>query len=62
MTYSFQGKKAVTFNIEAYPNGIFFGTSGLEKADALRTSLKRALAERFKGLEYIEQLNAGSLN
>lgn len=56
MTYSFQTKNAVSFYIQAYTNGIFFGATGQEKADALRTSLKRALAERFKGLEYIEQL------
>lgn len=58
MTYSFEAKNAVSFSIEAYPNGIFFGTSGQEKADALRASLKSALSRRFKGLEYIEQLKA----
>ena len=58
MTYSFQAKNAVAFDIEAYSNGIFFGATGQEKADALRASLKRALAERFKELEYIEQLRA----
>ncbi len=58
MTYSFQVKNAVAFDIQAYPNGIFFGATGQEKADALRASLKMALAKRFKGLEYIEQLKA----
>lgn len=56
MTYSFETKNMVSFYIEAYPNGVFFGTRGQEKADALRNSLKSTLAKRFKGLEYIEQL------
>lgn len=58
MTYSFSSDRVVSFSVEAFPDGLFFGSSGREKADALRASLKRTLAERFRSLEYVEQLKA----
>ena len=58
ISYSFSGSNAVSFTIEAYPNGLFFGASGEEKANALRNSLKSLFAERFKGLEYVESLKS----
>jgi hypothetical protein len=58
LTYRFHAKNSVTFEIEAYPNGLFFGASGEEKADALRASLKSMFAEKFKGLEYFEPLRS----
>jgi len=59
LMYSFSGNQAVRFKIEAYPSGLFFGDSGSDKADALRHSLKKTFAERFQGLEYVEQLTHG---
>lgn len=56
LAYSFQAKNSISFTIQAYPNGLFFGASGQEKANALRNSLKAILAQRFQGLEYVEQL------
>jgi len=56
MSYAFSSSNAVSFTIEAYPNGVFFGASGEEKANALRNSLKSLLAEQFEGLEYVEPL------
>lgn len=58
-SYTFGEGDAVDFQVEAWPNGIFFGASGKEKADALREKLKSALAKRFNGLEYVEPLKAG---
>ena len=59
LTYRFPSPGAVSFAIEAYPNGLFFGKSGEDKADALRAALKAVLAERFRGLEYVEPLSSG---
>jgi hypothetical protein len=57
MSYSFPNKNTVAFSISAYSNGILsWNKSGYEKADELRNDLKRQLAARFKGLEYIEPL------
>ena len=58
MSYRFSDRDSVSFTVEAYPAGIFFGPSGEEKANALRTSLKSSLAEKFSGLEYVEPLKA----
>lgn len=55
MTYSFPTKNSVLFAIEVFPNGLFSGPD-YESADALRNSLKAHLADRFQGLEYVEQL------
>ena len=60
MSYTFLENNAVSFLIEAWPGGfpvIFLPhTSGQEKADALRKSLKSMIAEKFEGLEYVEPL------
>jgi len=56
LMYSFASNRVVEFKVEAFPDGLFFGASGNEKANALRASLKNTLAEKFKGLEYVEQL------
>jgi hypothetical protein len=56
LRYKFLNTHAVSFHITAYPSGIVFGTAGSQKAHELREAIKRALAERFKGLEYIEPL------
>lgn len=61
VTYRFSQTDAVFFEISAYPNGILFGASGAEKAEALRKKLKALLAERFSGLEYVEPLQSRSL-
>ncbi|MES3024536.1 MAG: hypothetical protein V4857_23455 [Pseudomonadota bacterium] len=60
MDYIFLDRDAVAFTIQAHPEGLFFGRSGTAQADALRAALKSVLAERFRGLEYVEQLNAGA--
>jgi len=62
LTYSFLSKSAVSFKISAYPNGLFFGASGQQKADALRTALKAELAARFRDLEYVEPLTPKDVN
>lgn len=57
MTYLFTDRHSILFNVSAYSNGIFsWNTSAAEKANALRTAIKKELADRFKGLEYIEPL------
>ncbi|MBL8512530.1 MAG: hypothetical protein JNJ55_00955 [Betaproteobacteria bacterium] len=58
LAYSFMGKNAVLFKVFALPNGLFFGASGQQKADALRADLKAEFAKRFRDLEYVEQLTA----
>lgn len=61
MTYLFTDNNSILFNVSAYSNGIFsWNTSGAEKANALRGELKKELAARFKGLEYIEPLLPGN--
>ena len=59
LTYSFPAKNSVSFRVVAHTYGIIqfpWDTTGDEKAEALRTDLKRNLAARFRGLEYIEPL------
>lgn len=57
MSYIFLENNAVSFNIDAMSSGfLYFKTSGQEKAEALRKSLKALFAEKFKGLEYVEPL------
>jgi len=58
LSYAFQGSSAVSFEMEAWPNALFIGTTGSEKASALRSALKAMLAERFTGLEYVEPLKS----
>ena len=56
LQYEFVGARAISFDVEAYPNGFFFGASGKEKADRLRNELKSRLARDFRDLEYVEPL------
>ena len=59
MSYTFLENNAVSFNINAMSSGfLYFRTSGQEKADALRKSLKSLIAEKFEGLEYVEPLKS----
>ncbi len=51
--------QVVAFDIVAYPDGLFLGRSGREKADTLRAALKTMFARRFQGLEYVEPLRVG---
>ncbi|MTW11341.1 hypothetical protein GM658_12120 [Pseudoduganella eburnea] len=55
--YTFSEQNAVLFQVEAWPDGLNFGASGKDKADALREKLKSLMAKRFNGLEYVEPLN-----
>jgi hypothetical protein len=57
LSYEFIGARSIAFKVEAFPNGFFFGASGKEKADRLRSALKSRLASDFKDLEYVEQLD-----
>ena len=57
LTYTFTSARSITFQVEALPNGLFFGATGEEKADRLRDDLKARLASSHKDLEYIEQLD-----
>ena len=59
LKYAFTGSKGISFEVEAFPNGIFFGAGGREKADRLRNDLKDRLASSYRDLEYIEQLKGG---
>ncbi|WP_299690133.1 hypothetical protein [Hydrocarboniphaga sp.] len=56
LSYSFPARNTILFRVDANSTGLFFGSSGVEKADALRRSLKATLSKRFQGLEYIETL------
>lgn len=59
LTYFFPEKNSVSFRMVAHTYGIIqfpWDTTGDEKAEALRSDLKRNLAVRFRGLEYIEPL------
>lgn len=58
LEYWFIDDNSIAFRVRAYPNGLFFGMSGLEKADRLRSSLKAELGSRYKGLEYVELLDS----
>ena len=55
--YRFTDANSIAFRVGAFPNGLFFGISGREKADRLRTSVKGELASQYKGLEYVERLD-----
>ena len=57
VSYSFPTNNSILFKINAVPTGIFFGASGQEKAERLRSDLKDTLASRFNGLEYVEKLD-----
>jgi hypothetical protein len=55
--YVFVHAKAISFEIQASgTGGFFFHTSGEERINLLREPIKKALAERFSDLEYIEAL------
>jgi hypothetical protein len=56
MRYTFRATDAIAFEIESWPGFLWFGSSGRDKADALQSDLKAALADQFKGLEFVEQL------
>lgn len=57
MTYLFSDKYTVLFNIEARSNGMFcWNKSGSERVDTFQADLKKNLAERIQGLEYVEPL------
>jgi hypothetical protein len=56
--YWFIDTNSIAFRVDAFPDGLFFGMSGREKADRLRTSLKAELASKYKALEYVERLDA----
>lgn len=59
LTYSFPKENLASFKVVAYTSGIIqfpWDTTGDEKAEALRTDLKRNLTAKFRGLEYIEPL------
>jgi hypothetical protein len=56
LSYTVSGGAAV-FDVAAVSDAPIFGTSGREKAEALRAALKTALARRFRGLEYVEALD-----
>jgi len=56
MRYIFLTAHSVSFTIEAWPGALFFGSSGRDKADSLQADLKDALGERFKYLEFVQQL------
>jgi len=58
LRYAFTGSKGISFEVEAFPNGIFLGASGRDKADRLRNDLKSRLASSYKDLEYVEVLKA----
>lgn len=60
LRYVFVGANGSSFEVEALPNGLFFGASGREKADRLRDDLKSRLASSYKDLEYVEQLGPGA--
>ncbi len=56
LKYAFLGENSVSFKVEAYPDGLFFGASGREKADRVREDLKSRLASTYRNLEYVERL------
>lgn len=58
LSYKFIGSKAVAFEISAYPGAILFGSTGFQRADAVRQDVRAELAARIKGLEYAEPLSA----
>lgn len=60
LRYVFVEANGISFEVEALPNGLFFGASGREKADRLRDDLKSRLASSYKDLEYVEQLGPGA--
>jgi hypothetical protein len=62
LAYEFREPNAIEFAVRAYPNGLFFGKGGYEKADELRQVLKRKLGERFPNLEYVEALEHPNMN
>lgn len=57
LRYIFTGAKSLSFQVLAFPGGLFFGASGQEKADRLRNDLKSHLASSYENLEYVEQLD-----
>jgi hypothetical protein len=57
MRFEFISPNAVSFGILVWLDDPWFGPSSLERADRLRSDLKRALASQFKGLEYVEALD-----
>lgn len=58
LRYIFIGTKTISFAVEAFPNGLFFGESGKDKADRLRADLKIRLGSSYKDLEYVERLGS----
>ena len=58
LEYVFISSKAISFEIQASDTGgFFFHTTGEERIRLLREPIKKALAESFKNLEYIEALS-----
>lgn len=60
LEYRFVGANVIEFEVEAIPDGLFFGRSGNEKADRLRADLKDELSALHEGLEYVERLGSRS--
>ena len=58
LKYTFVGAKAISFKVEAFASGLFFGASGRDRADRLRADLKTRLASSHSDLEYVEQLRS----
>jgi hypothetical protein len=59
LTYSFPTVNSVSISVTTHSNGIIefpWSTTADEKTDALGIALKKNLASRFQGLEYIEPL------
>jgi hypothetical protein len=57
LMYRIEPSRGVQFTVFSMPTALFFGASAYERADSLRNTLKRALSERFRGLEYVESLS-----
>ncbi|RQP26246.1 hypothetical protein [Piscinibacter terrae] len=57
LIYRFVGPKAVSIEVSAFPGAIFVGSSGFQRADAVRQDIRAEFAARFKGLEYAEPLS-----
>ncbi len=55
LTYSFPSPNEVAVGIQADPG--MFGAGEVRRAESIRNEIKKALGLRFKGLEYIEELN-----
>lgn len=60
LRYEFVGARSIHFEVDAFPNGMFFGPSGKDKADRRRNELKSRLASDYRDLEYVERLDAST--